>query len=260
MRTSPEGERDLVEGDVLVTDDAGRPLVSVTGFRLRRLASDLPEVVERKARRLLYGTHWQELEALTTPAPEAGGEPGNWLVVSDSPAGSRLCALLAERGGQAVLVRPGDGYRWIDAEHRVLDPGSEDDWRKLIKEQIGAGAWPPRAVVHLSATGTAGTGTGSASGDGSGAGVEDGAVDGCFGVLNLVKALAADGAQPAPRLWLVTSAAQAPEGTEDVDPGQTAVWGLGRVVPYEHPELRCSLVDLPADPDLAVLRACVTRS
>ncbi|MBG0822235.1 type I polyketide synthase [Planomonospora sp. ID91781] len=254
VRTSPEGERDLVEGDVLVTDDAGRPLVSVTGFRLRRLASDLPEVVERKARRLLYGTHWQELEAPAAPAPETGGGPGDWLVVGDSPAGERLCALLAEHGGRAVLVRPGDGYRWIDAGNRVLDPGSEDDWRRLVKEQTEAGAWPPRAVVHLSAPGTAGpTGTAAVQAAGAVAGAE--AVDGCFGVLNLVKTLAADGAQPAPRLWLVTSAAQAPEGTEDVDPGQTAVWGLGRVVPYEHPELRCSLVDLPAAPGEAVLRA-----
>ncbi|MGV9770383.1 KR domain-containing protein [Streptosporangium sp. NPDC003464] len=61
------------------------------------------------------------------------------------------------------------------------------------------------------------------------------------------------------RLWLVTTAAQSPDGDDHVDPAQTAVWGLGRVIPYEHPELRCSLVDLPADPDPATVCALLAE-
>ncbi|MFF5212290.1 type I polyketide synthase [Streptosporangium sp. NPDC000396] len=238
VRTSPPHEKDLVEGDVLIVDDTGRMIAAITGFQLKRLAADLPEVVEHRARRLLYGTEWTELEPLTAPSPERA----NWLVVTGSPMGPRLCATFAEGGGETVLVQPGDGYRRLNAGHFLLDPGSEDDWKKLIKERAAIGAWPPQAVIHLSA-GAPDTATG----------VE--ALDGCFDVLTLVKALAAADQQPAPRLWLLTSGAQAPDDTDDVDPGQTAVWGLGRVIPYEHPELRCSMIDLPADPDLATLRA-----
>ncbi|MGE5272123.1 MAG: SDR family NAD(P)-dependent oxidoreductase, partial [Thiohalocapsa sp.] len=53
-------------------------------------------------------------------------------------------------------------------------------------------------------------------------------------------------AQPQPpALRLVTRAAQ-PIGEMPVDPAQSVLLGLGRVVAIEHPELDCRLVDLPA--------------
>ncbi|MGP3962304.1 type I polyketide synthase [Nonomuraea sp. 3N208] len=228
VRTSPPQEKDLVEGDVVITDDTGRLIAAITGFQLRRLASDLPEVVEQRARKLLYGIEWTALEPLPDPAPEAA----RWLVVADSPLGAEVCAQL---GGEALLVQPGDAYRRVGPGRCMLDPSSEDDWKRLIKDQSANGTWPPKAVVHMPRAGAR-------------------TLEGCFDVLALVKALA-DSDQSAPRLWLVTTAAQAPLGTGDVDPEQTALWGLGRVIPYEHPELRCSMIDLPAGPDAATLGA-----
>ncbi|MBB2915047.1 myxalamid-type polyketide synthase MxaE and MxaD [Streptosporangium becharense] len=240
VRTSPPQEKDLVEGDVLITDDGGRLIAAITGFQLRRLSSEPPEVVEHRTRRLLYGVEWTELEPPAPSRPDAA----RWLVVTDSPLGPELCAQLTENGGRALLVQSGSGYHRAGPDHCLLDPASEDDWKKLVKEQSAAGTWPPEGVVHLPAASDAGTRT----------------LEGCFHVLNLVKALTAGDPNP-PRLWLVTTAAQAPLGSGDVDPEQTAVWGLGRVIPYEHPELRCSMIDLPARPGpaaLAALRAEIT--
>ena len=62
------------------------------------------------------------------------------------------------------------------------------------------------------------------------------------GPLRLVQA-ALDAGLGAP-LWMVTRGAVAVDG-EDVDPEQAALWGLGRVVALEHPELWGGLVDLP---------------
>ena len=54
----------------------------------------------------------------------------------------------------------------------------------------------------------------------------------------------------APRLWLVTQGgalvADAPWPAQP-NPLQTALWGLGRVVMNEHPELSCSLIDIACD-------------
>ncbi|RSD20824.1 type I polyketide synthase [Amycolatopsis eburnea] len=47
-----------------------------------------------------------------------------------------------------------------------------------------------------------------------------------------------------PRLWLVTAGAQAVQPGEAGDPGPAAVRGLVRVLAFEHPELRASLVDV----------------
>ncbi|MEV1004015.1 type I polyketide synthase [Nonomuraea sp. NPDC050202] len=230
VRTSPSDEQDTIEFDVLLSDDQDRLLVSVEGFQIQRLAAELPEVVEHRARRLLYGVEWSALEPLAAPEPD----PAPWLVIADSPLGPELCADLYARGSAPTLIQPGSTYRRLGVGHYRLDLALEDDWKRLIKDLAAEEAWPPKAVVRMSG------------------------LDDCYDVLPLVKALT-ENSQNAPRLWLVTIAAQAPDGTGDVDPAQSAVWGLGRVVPYEHPELRCSLIDLPASVDPATFDALLAE-
>ncbi|RJQ78239.1 KR domain-containing protein [Pseudonocardiaceae bacterium YIM PH 21723] len=71
--------------------------------------------------------------------------------------------------------------------------------------------------------------------------------------LELVQALSA--LPVPPRLWLVTTEAQSLAAGAPIDPQHSALWGLGRVVRYEMPDLRCSLVDLPQVPSSADLSA-----
>lgn len=71
--------------------------------------------------------------------------------------------------------------------------------------------------------------------------------------VELVRALAA--LPIPPRLWFLTRDAQAVSAGAPVDPLHTALWGLGRVVRYEIPDLRCSMLDLPAAPSAADLSA-----
>ncbi|MFI6457482.1 SDR family NAD(P)-dependent oxidoreductase [Streptosporangium amethystogenes] len=57
-------------------------------------------------------------------------------------------------------------------------------------------------------------------------------------------------ARPEPdRLWVVTRNAQPVEPGDPVDPDAAAVWGMARTIRHEHPELRCTLVDLDGEPD-----------
>ncbi|GAB3494300.1 type I polyketide synthase [Amycolatopsis cihanbeyliensis] len=65
-------------------------------------------------------------------------------------------------------------------------------------------------------------------------------------ISEAVRILAEGGTRPA-RLWLVTSGAAAVTGAEAGRPAQAALRGLVRVLTYEHPELRATLVDL--DPE-----------
>ncbi|MFC7723130.1 SDR family NAD(P)-dependent oxidoreductase [Nonomuraea recticatena] len=73
---------------------------------------------------------------------------------------------------------------------------------------------------------------------------EDGAPaeQGVRSLLALVQRLIAD---PAPvRLWVMTRGAQAVGNGDVADPDAAAVWGLARTIRHEHPELRCTLIDL----------------
>ncbi len=68
------------------------------------------------------------------------------------------------------------------------------------------------------------------------------------GALHLVQALTGSGCRPEKGLWFVTRAAQTIGGDEAVALAQAPLWGLGRVVAQEHPELQCRLLDLDAIP------------
>jgi NADPH:quinone reductase-like Zn-dependent oxidoreductase/acyl carrier protein/SAM-dependent methyltransferase len=76
-------------------------------------------------------------------------------------------------------------------------------------------------------------------------------------VLADVQSLASLEGRP-PRLWFVTRggalATDLPASLVP-NPGQTALWGFGRVVMNEHPYLRCTLIDLAGDPHAADLAA-----
>ncbi len=74
----------------------------------------------------------------------------------------------------------------------------------------------------------------------------------CSTAVHLAQSLCrAEGDTP-PRLWLVTAGAAAVSaaGALRVDspiPSQAPLWGLGRVLMNEHPELQCRLIDLYAE-------------
>nr|CAA6829784.1 MAG: Capsular polysaccharide biosynthesis fatty acid synthase WcbR [uncultured Thiotrichaceae bacterium] len=66
----------------------------------------------------------------------------------------------------------------------------------------------------------------------------------CFGTMELVQALDQQASQA--RLWLVTAGAvtDVVNGAGIVQPEQAPLWGLGRVLMNEHPDLNCTLIDL----------------
>ena len=65
----------------------------------------------------------------------------------------------------------------------------------------------------------------------------------CNSVLNLVKALA-KGISGLPRLWLVTRGAQVVNVGEQISVEQSTLWGFGKVISFEFPELKCTRIDL----------------
>ncbi len=80
----------------------------------------------------------------------------------------------------------------------------------------------------------------------------------CARVADLVRTLGTLALRPSPRLWIVTQGAQPAESPVTRQGlAQSPLWGLGRVVLNEAPELRCSLLDLSADPTTEELVALV---
>lgn len=66
-------------------------------------------------------------------------------------------------------------------------------------------------------------------------------------VADIVKSLSQSGIRSRPRLWIVTRGAQQVAGDESVTLAQTTLRGIARVLTFEHPELKTTIVDIDAE-------------
>ncbi len=149
-------------------------------------------------------------------SPQAEAQ-GPWLIFADQYGiGQQVSELL---GGNCTLVLPGDSYAQTDYGVQInpLEPAHYD---KLLQAQ-------PSGVLYLW----------SLNND------ETEAAQQCASVLYLTQALIRAG-RSAP-LWIATQGAQ-PAHSDVTAPTQAALWGLGRVIALEHPEIWGGLIDLDA--------------
>jgi NADPH:quinone reductase-like Zn-dependent oxidoreductase/NAD(P)-dependent dehydrogenase (short-subunit alcohol dehydrogenase family)/acyl carrier protein len=143
---------------------------------------------------------------------------------------------------------PGDGFgerlreallRAGQTVERAEGPSSADALRDRLGSLFQGNS--PTAVVHLAGLDERGT-----AGDQE---LLRSVQRTCEGALRTVQTLIGKGYRDVPRLWLLTRGAQA-VGAEDVSVDQSPLLGLGRTVALEHPELRCTRLDLdPKQPE-----------
>ena len=234
LRT-PSGDRpELVEVDIRIVDDAGRVLVEIDAARARRLASS----AQRDALDdCMYVTAWRPRPVAEEPAPEAPSGTG-WLVFTDRGGfGDVLAGILAERGARCVRVSVGARFARVAQDRYTLDPSQADEYRALLREAIGS-LGSCRGVVHawsLDATPAEATTEETLLADQRA---------GCLSALHLTQALARAGLRDAPSLVFVTRGAQAVHEAEAPTSTQAPLWGLGRTIALEHPELSCKRLDL----------------
>ncbi|MBV9688755.1 MAG: SDR family NAD(P)-dependent oxidoreductase [Ktedonobacteraceae bacterium] len=176
----------------------------------------------------------QDKAVQATPSARAG----TWLVFADDTgvAGQlHQHPTLAAR--QIILVSKGERYQHLTTDQFVLRPHHRDDMRQLFEtlraeevtyEQIVYLWGLDRAKEHMSVTD-----------------LNKALEVGCLSALLLVQELLTAQSHPWPQLWIVTSGAQTPFETEQqVSIQQAPLYGLGRVIGNECPQLRCRLIDL----------------
>jgi len=170
-------------------------------------------------------------------ARPADSRPRTWLVFADAGgAAEQVAGRLRSGGDRVVLAKRGEGYQQA-AGSFVLRPGSAADLAEMFaalrRQQVAVSdivhAWSLDAAdPQLSASTLAA-----------------GQKAGCLSTLHVVQQLAGDDSTDPPRLWLVTGGAvPLRPGEHRVSVAQSPLVGLRRVIFNEHPELRCTLVDL----------------
>ncbi|HVV70623.1 MAG TPA: SDR family NAD(P)-dependent oxidoreductase, partial [Verrucomicrobiae bacterium] len=169
----------------------------------------------------------------STPAASPQGNR-SWLILADSGGtGRKLAERLRATGDRCTLVFPPgkeleDGHTMSStssAEFNSLLAGAAD--QSPLHGVIDL--WPLDILPSFTPT------------DASSQPHEQH----CAGALQLLQGLTRLAGTKPPQLWLCTRGARQVEGTENVlSPLAATVWGLGKVIALEHPELRCVRVDL----------------
>ena len=243
---SPAGPTAGARGDLRLLDGSGKLLAEIQGLRLDPLDRKATRrIVGARLEDWLYAIEWQrctEPPARPAQAPRPGGR---WLILADEGGlGRELGRRLEQRGEGSILVLPGP--RFAAPPEGPLSvasvaPEAPDGFDALLAEARARG--PVRGVIHLwslDASPPEQTTVASL--------VADERL-GSVAVLHLVQALARSG--EAARVWLVTRNVQpVGPGSGALAVAQAPLWGLGKVVALEHPDLWGRLIDLdPAAPD-----------
>jgi acyl transferase domain-containing protein/surfactin synthase thioesterase subunit len=201
----PSLDADMLTLDLAFWDESGALVAQIDRFSLRRAPRDLLLRRQHDTSDELYRIEWK-----VSPSA-AGAIPSKRrvLVVGDptSELTAAVCAALESAGAWPERA---ERARLTTLRSAVSEDSAFDDVLCVWESNDDA---PEVRTLALANEG-----------------------------LAVVQAFAA-WAQP-PRLWWLTRGAVAVQATEDVKPELAALWGLGRTVMLEHPELRCSLVDL----------------
>ncbi|HUH68446.1 MAG TPA: SDR family oxidoreductase, partial [Mycobacterium sp.] len=200
-------------GRVVLTDDAGTVTAEINDIYLRRVERrSVPLPLSQK----IFDTTWVPKPISATESDE----PGSWLVLSDAQTPN-------EQVDEFVAG-------WRSPARRVVTADLNDESAMLaaFAETAGNPERPPVGVVILV---------------GDSPNVTEGGIararESVWAVSTVVRAIVGGWHGRSPRLWLVTRGGLAVHD-EPGQPGIGAFKGLVRVLAYEHPELRTTLVDL----------------
>ncbi len=220
--TTGNSEGSLI-ADIHVFDSAGQLLIELTGFQLKSLQAAKPGNQQRKDT-WLYQPKWRVMDSSELSASDTG-EAKHWLILADDEGlGDSLADQLKARGDTCQLLAIDD----LDTEAALMQRieaclaeapaaihGIIHLWSLSVSSRLGTKADPKDAAYSLGVDST----------------------------LGLVQALAKRFAG-SPRLWLVTRGAQSVSHGDTVALEQSTLWGLGKVISFELPEIKCVRVDL----------------
>jgi acyl transferase domain-containing protein len=182
---------------------------------------------------------------LAAALPEGRASGASWLVLAgDGEIDRALVERLRREGRTVVVARAGERFAApavsVPDDAWSLRPGAREDYARLLAELAARGAAPDH-VVHLWSLAPPAAEPGARR-------FAAAQEIGYYSVLFLAQALAARRPAAPCDLTVVTSLAVDVSGGEALVRERATLLGLCKVIPQEHPDLACRLLDLhPAD-------------
>jgi len=221
-------EDQLLKAEIQLFDQTGALVAQVNGFEGRKAnPQTLLMTLDSDLNNWFYEINW-EAQPLTKTSKSNENSSGKWLVfaLTDELVES-IGQYLQQRGQNYIWVSPGSEYQQLDSQHYQINPTVAEQFPKLFQDHSDI-----QGILHLwSLNETKDLQTAQELG--------------CATALHLVQALVQAGLSNVIPMCLVTQGTQnILDAAEVVQPQQGSLWGLGRVISLEHPELKCRRIDL----------------
>ena len=144
---------------------------------------------------------------------------------------------MKRQGAEVAVAGMGENFSLADERTYVLNPREKDHYRTLLADLAGSGALP-RTIVH------AWNLTPAASQPASVASWEEARVRGFDSLVFLVQALESMNSKEAINITVLSSNMQKVGGEPVLQPEKAILLGPVKVIPQEHPDIRCRSIDL----------------
>ncbi|NEP05484.1 MAG: SDR family NAD(P)-dependent oxidoreductase, partial [Okeania sp. SIO4D6] len=231
-----EGTSDekLLKAEIQLFDQTGKLVAEANGFEGRKAnPKALLMTLDADLSDWYYEINW-EPQPLTETA-KSSENSGKWLIfaITDELVES-VGQDLQKRGQDYIWVSPGTEYQQLDAQHYQINPIVAEQFSQLLKDESDI-----QGILHLWSL--------NETDD-----LQTSQELGCATTLHLLQALVQAGLSSRIPMWLVTQGTQNVfDVAEVVEPLQGSLWGLGRVISLEHPELKCGRIDLESTSNFA---------
>ncbi|HEY1768311.1 MAG TPA: SDR family NAD(P)-dependent oxidoreductase [Terracidiphilus sp.] len=244
-----------LEMQLRLKTEAGEVLAVIEAMTIQRVQTREGDATAEN----LFAMGWKPLRVL--PGPMPGGSAGrHWLIFADAEgdldaAGASYAAALARRhaslAGRCTLVWRGDEFRPLGAGERRIDQLGADEYEiplgdsAALDRLLGLVTAEAGRISDVFDLWTLDEESTLPNADDPLEGILQAQLAGSKFIPALVQAVTRAGWSNPPRLWMLTQGTQnLPDDPPSAKLAGSTVWGMGRAVSREHPELHASLIDL----------------
>jgi acyl transferase domain-containing protein/acyl carrier protein/2-polyprenyl-3-methyl-5-hydroxy-6-metoxy-1,4-benzoquinol methylase len=213
------------------------PLINTTQWQQLLLQNNFSQVATIGGERSTKEISQQAVIIAQRALDNSSYRSGNWLILADERGvGQQLAHLLRSQGEICTLVKAGKEYQQVAATEYIINPENYTEFEQVIATV--ASERPLQGIVQCWSLDKVD--------------IETVFSRGCGATLSLVQGLFKAKLPQSPRLWLVTSGAQPVPSNNPIvtDVTQSSLWGMGKAIALEHPELKCVQLDL--DPAVSI--------
>lgn len=190
----------------------------------------------------LYQVQWipSDRDPIETPPDSESIQAGFWLIFTDKEGiGDLIAEEFRQRGGRAVRVASGDAFSQESDLSFVLNPRLPEHYERLLSE-LGLTHGTCLGVVYLWSLMEIPCKALNESI------LQQSLQKGSFSLIQLVQAMSRQNRPPQQGMILVTRQAHAiqADNTTEIAIEQSPLWGLGKSIALEFPDITCQLIDL----------------